>query len=36
MLLKEALLDRTKEEHQRQRELTKLQETLFRVMNLHP
>src|SRR5215475_6468825 len=35
MLLKEALLDRTKEEHQRQRELTKLQETLFRVMNLH-
>jgi GAF domain-containing protein len=36
MLLKEALLDRTKEEHQRQRELTKLQETLFRVMKLHP
>jgi len=36
MLLKEALLDRTKEEHERQRELTKLQETLFRVMKLHP
>jgi len=35
MLLKEALLDRTKEEHERQRELTKLQETLFRVMKLH-
>lgn len=36
MLLKEALIDRTKEEHERQRELTKLQETLFRVMRLHP
>jgi GAF domain-containing protein len=36
MLLKEALTDRTKEEHQRQRELTKLQETLFRVMKLPP
>jgi len=36
MLLKEALIDRTKEEHERQEELTKLQETLFRVMKLHP
>jgi len=35
MLLKEALIDRTKGEHERQRELTKLQETLFRVMKLH-
>ena len=35
MLLKEALIDRTKGEHERQRELTKLQETLFRVMRLH-
>ena len=34
MLLKEALVDRSKEEHERQKELTKLQETLFRVMNL--
>src|SRR5215470_7248487 len=32
MLLKEALIDRTKEEHARQRELIKLQETLVRVM----
>jgi GAF domain-containing protein len=34
MLLKEALVDRSKEEHERQKELTRLQETLFRVMNL--
>ena len=34
MLLKEALIDRTKEEHERQRDLIKLQETLCRVMNL--
>ena len=34
MLLKEALVDRTKEEHERERELIKLQETLFRVMKL--
>src|SRR5215467_4171982 len=34
ILLKEALIDRTKEEHERQEELTKLQETLFRVMRL--
>jgi GAF domain-containing protein len=36
MLLKEALNDRTKEEHERQRELIKLQETLLRVMRLGP
>jgi GAF domain-containing protein len=36
MLLKEALVDRSKAEHQRERELIKLQETLFRVMNLRP
>jgi len=36
MLLKEALIDGTKEEHERQEELTRLQETLFRVMKLHP
>lgn len=34
VLLKEALTDRTKEEHERQRDLIKLQETLVRVMNL--
>lgn len=34
VLLKEALVDRSKEEHERQKELTRLQETLFRVMNL--
>src|ERR1700682_5094710 len=34
MLLKEALNDRTREEHDRERELQKLQETLLRVMNL--
>lgn len=36
MLLKEALTDRTKEEHERERELGKLQETLLRVLRLHP
>ena len=36
MLLKEALVDRTRAEHQREHELIKLQETLFRVMNLRP
>jgi GAF domain-containing protein len=35
VLLKEALTDRTKEEHERERELQKLQETLVRVMQLH-
>jgi GAF domain-containing protein len=35
ILLKEALNDRTKEEHERQRELQKLQQTLLRVMNVH-
>jgi GAF domain-containing protein len=34
MLLKEALNDRTKEEHERARDLIKLQETLVRVMKL--
>jgi GAF domain-containing protein len=34
MLLKEALNDRTKEEHERERDLLKLQETLLRVMKL--
>ena len=36
ILLKEALTDRTKVEHERERDLAKLQETLFRVMNLRP
>ena len=36
MLLKEALNDRTKEEHERQRDLIKVQETLLRVMRLRP
>jgi GAF domain-containing protein len=36
MLLKEALNDRTKEEHERQADLIKLQETLLRVMRLRP
>jgi GAF domain-containing protein len=36
MLLKEALSDRTKEEHERQRDLIKVQETLLRVMRLRP
>lgn len=35
LLLKEALNDRTKEEHERQKELRKLQETLLRVLGLH-
>ena len=34
ILLKEVLTDRTKEEHERQRELAHLQETLMRVMGL--
>jgi GAF domain-containing protein len=34
ILLKEALTDRTKEEHQRQQELLHVQETLMRVMGL--
>jgi GAF domain-containing protein len=34
ILLKEALNDRTKEEHERQKELKKLQETLLRVLGL--
>jgi len=33
--LKEALVDRTKEEHERERALIRLQETLFRVMKLN-
>ena len=35
ILLKEALNDRTKEEHERERELKKLQETLVKVLQLH-
>lgn len=34
ILLKEALSDRTKEEHERQRELLRLQQTLLRVLGL--
>lgn len=34
ILLKEALIDRTKEEHQREQELLKLQATLVRVLGL--
>lgn len=34
ILLKEALIDRTKEEHDRQQELLKLQQTLLRVLGL--
>jgi GAF domain-containing protein len=34
ILLKEALTDRTKEEHERQRELVRVQETLMRVMGI--
>lgn len=34
VLLREALNDRTKEEHERQKELTEVQETLFRVLGL--
>lgn len=36
ILLKEALTDRTREEHERQRELVKLQQTLLRVIGLRP
>jgi len=36
MLLKEALNDRTNEEHERQKDLIKVQETLLRVMRLRP
>jgi GAF domain-containing protein len=36
ILLKEALTDRTKEEHERERELSKVQETLRRVLGLRP
>jgi len=36
MLLKEALTDRTKEEHERQQEVLKLQQTLLRVLGLGP
>jgi GAF domain-containing protein len=35
LLLKEALADRTREEHEREKELLKLQQTLLRVMGLH-
>jgi hypothetical protein len=35
MLLREALTDRTRKEHERERELLALQEKLLRVMNLH-
>jgi GAF domain-containing protein len=35
ILLKEALNDRTKDEHERQAECQKLQSTLMRVLNLH-
>ena len=34
ILLKEALSDRTREEHERERELTKVQETLMRVLRV--
>jgi GAF domain-containing protein len=36
ILLREALTDRTRKEHERERELLALQEKLLRVMNLHP
>ena len=35
ILLKQALTDRTREEHERQRELLHLQETLMRVLGIH-
>jgi GAF domain-containing protein len=35
ILLKEALNDRTKDEHERQAECQKLQSTLMRVLKLH-
>ncbi|HLZ93179.1 MAG TPA: GAF domain-containing protein [Candidatus Acidoferrum sp.] len=36
MLLKDALSDRTREEHERERELKKVQDQLVRVLNLRP
>src|SRR6202171_253876 len=36
ILLKEALNDRTREEHERERELKKVQDQLLRVLHLHP
>src|SRR5579859_10902 len=36
MLLKDALSDRTREEHERERELKKVQEQLLRVLKLRP
>jgi GAF domain-containing protein len=36
ILLKEALSDRTREEHDRERELKKVQDQLLRVLRLHP
>ena len=36
ILLKEALSDRTREEHERERELRKVQDTLMRVLRVHP
>jgi len=35
LLLKEALSDRTHEEHERERELKKVQDQLLRVLRLH-
>jgi hypothetical protein len=35
-LLKRALNDRSKQEHERQREIAKLQAQLVRVVGLHP
>src|ERR1700731_4499211 len=36
ILLKDALSDRTREEHERERELKKVQDQLLRVLRLHP
>ena len=36
LLLKQALSDRTREEHERERELKKVQDQLLRVLHLHP
>ena len=36
ILLKEALSDRTREEHERERELKKVQDQLLRVLRLNP
>jgi GAF domain-containing protein len=36
LMLKEALSDRTREEHERERELKKVQDQLLRVLRLHP